>query len=132
MPQPQEDYIEVDLSSEQDKFDISEELSFQEKIVEYEQKIDDAMEEYRHGKAPIESNVSDEFLSGRVEKLREGYINEVSESSEEEYRWWLNETVDRLLCGCINNKDNEKPEDAEKLMETFKLYRRAKKTREEI
>lgn len=132
MSKPQEDYIEVNFSSEKDSLDVSEGLSFQEKIVEYEQKIDDAMEEYRHGKAPEYSNVSDEFLLGKVERLKKEYVKEISEANEEEYHWWLNETVDRLLCGCINNPENENPENSEKLMETFKLYRRAKKTREDV
>ncbi len=121
MSPPQEDYIEVDLSSEQDKFDVSEELSFQEKIVEYEQKIDDAIGENGHDEA-------------QIEELEEKYITEVFETSEKNYNWWLSETSDQISCRCIDilkNKDLNQDKVA-KLEARFRLYRRTKKRREGI
>jgi hypothetical protein len=124
------DYIEVNLSEPKSPNETLEEESFQEKVISCEQRLDDAMENYKH-EIPLEgSNVSDALLLKQVENLKAEYTELVCESCEEDYRWWLSETVDRLLCGCIENAENDNPEKSEKLMEIFELYRKIKATRD--
>lgn len=131
------DYIEINFPDEKvepyvpkSSEEVLKEESFQEKVVSCEQRLDEAMENYRH-EIPLEgSNVSDALLLRKVDDLKTEYLSLVCESSEEDYRWWLRETVDRLIWGCIKNVKNDNPEKAEKLMEIFKLYREIKATRD--
>lgn len=120
MSQTDRDYVEFEV-------DFSEkEPSFEEKIVSCEVELDKVIKDHRLGVAPENENVGDEFFTKRRSKLEKEYLSLVCEASEQDYSWWLNETVDKLMFGILNNESRD---ESERLMEIFELYRRAKKTR---
>ncbi len=126
MSQSQPQDIEVYIQEVTEK-----ELTFEEKIVFCEKELQDSLKEHKYGIFDESENVTDAFLLRKIEEKKEEYISLICESSEKEYNWWVSETVDRLLCGCIDNAQNENFAKSQELMEIFKLYREAKKIREE-
>ncbi len=120
MSQTEKEYVEFEV-------DFSEkEHSFEEKIVNCEVELDRVIKDHRLGIAPGKENVGDEFFIKRRTKLEDEYVSLVCEASEQDYSWWLNETVDKLMFGILNNESRD---DSERLMEIFGLYRRSKKAR---
>lgn len=148
MPQPNEEFFEVDLSGTKDEprkkdlenlieVDFSEKnLSFEENMRLCESNLTQIMDEYKVFAFMERRNLlSDsvevtggDFLKARKD-LEKKYVALVCKSGDEEYEWWVNHTLETLM-GALKPEINvEEGVDPDHVAFRIELFQKARTRR---